>query len=374
MYYYYFFSLVLTGGLLFSKDKIIFILYLGCIYFLWVLPDTGFDYGAYKLTYDNAYFKEQFPWFASRTYLTSEPLYIWYTSAIGVIFPFDFRFFLQFNFTLCGLILFSSSWSTKRNSAVFFWVAFLPVVIPTVFYFSPRSSISFFLILAGFSSIVQDRRIIGYLLCFLGISIHSQYIPVTFFLIIISLLDDGKRFFSSQKSRNTYYKINVFLFLSLFFISMLFAGSLVSYFSAVLDVLPSGQVASNKLHYIEEAAEGYRITSVLSIIIFPFLMYKIKSEKEKNNALTIIFKKQKHDIKFLNYLFLIIIFGALLNIIFFNTPHVAGRLSRFSDYLGIGLVVPSYFIYFYGRNSAILVLFLFALMAPILYPTLYVAA
>ncbi|MFZ1324644.1 MAG: hypothetical protein WAT67_01230, partial [Candidatus Contendobacter sp.] len=70
----------------------------------------------------------------------------------------------------------------------------------------------------------------------------------------------------------------------------------------------------------------------------------------------------------------IIIFGALLNIIFFNTPHVAGRLSRFSDYLGIGLVVPSYFIYFYGRNSAILVLFLFALMAPILYPTLYVAA
>ena len=67
----------------------------------------------------------------------------------------------------------------------------------------------------------------------------------------------------------------------------------------------------------------------------------------------------------------IILYGAAINIAYFDSALAAGRLSRFSDYLGICLLVPMYFKTCIGYKFEYFVLTLITVLAPVLYAAVY---
>ncbi len=370
MQYYFIFSILMASLLPLLRKRLFLPIYIGCLFFLSYLPDTGFDYGIYKQAYDNAYYSDNFPWFFTKSYLVSEPLYIWYTSAIGVLLPFGFNFFLQFNFSLCFLLLFVVYKKLKKNILVIMWVAFLPVVFPTIFYYSPRSSISFFCVFLGLIYVALLKRFLGYSFIFLGTSMHSQYLPMAITITLYDIQYFISRFLKEKKSREKFLKVINFLLLVSLFLLAIFAEDMISFLSLMLSFLPSGEFATFKLHYLADARVGYRLTSILSILILPYFMYNIMNIGRKMNIVFFL-KDQDADQRLCSFLFVLLIFGAALNIAFFENPHIAGRLSRFSDYLGIGFVLPVYFMRFYGANFAFLVIIVLSILAPILYRSVY---
>ena len=130
-----------------SRSKYsIFIILSTTSYILFLLPSTGMDYDYYKADYISAHYIPNFPFFRTTTILTAEPFYKWYTAFISVITNLSFEEFLSLNFIMLYGLLFNLF---KKYFQVFpsllFMVFGLMAIVPTIFYFSPRSSISFVL-------------------------------------------------------------------------------------------------------------------------------------------------------------------------------------------------------------------------------------
>jgi hypothetical protein len=364
MIYYFAFCILASSLLFITQNGAKYFALIGFMISLILLPSTGADYDYYKSAYDSASLSSTFPYFNSLSELTAEPLYLWYSSVISVVTSLPFNYFLAVNFGICIAIFGLIKKGFIRSIESYFWIALLPVVLPTIFYASPRSSISFILCLSGVVLLAQKQAKLGFSLLFLGISFHSQYIPAASIAALASIVMSSKSQLSKIASLCIHLTITILAILLL--ASPQIFGSIAS---TVLAILPSGDVAVAKLHYLEGTGDSLRMTSLLSIAVYPILFFQLN---RISNSKRVIFEDKELDANFLYLLGKLIFFGAIINLIYFDNPHIAGRLSRLSDYLGIGILIPAYLKARCSKQLVAAFLMLFALVSPILYRSLYV--
>lgn len=366
MIYYFLFTLLCT--LIRNAKGSAWILLIGSSAFLLFLPDTGFDYSAYKDAYDNSYVSLDFPWFQTSSYLTSEPLFKWYISLFANLFPFGYPYFLAFNYLLCVALLFVFMNYLSYDKSVFklFLFYILPVVFPVVMYWSPRSSISFVFVVGGLVYLIRNKLFLGVLCLFLGCSFHSQYLLVSFFIFVSSII-------LRKLSPRIYMSYSVISAVVLF-VFLRVINSLTRGLISLLSFLPSAEVATGKMHYFveDESSAGFRLTSLLSIFIFPYLSWSlirmIKRIKKLVFGNNIIYQQQLY---ILYLVFAISLYGCSINLAFIDVPHLAGRLARFTDYLGMAFLLPLYIKCKFSDNTISFVLFILCLITPLLYKDLY---
>lgn len=367
---YFLFTVICSMVFMFHKKLGLLFMIVGVFYFLLVLPTTGQDYDVYKQAYDQAYFSAQYPWFFSRTVLTSEPFYLWYNSFWGVILPLEFPGYLAINFLVCVLISKAVFRKLRPDNFAYYWMMFLPVIIPTIFYFSPRSSISFIFIFAGMMSLVHKRYWLAIFLLFLGCITHSQFLLIAFLIGITCVM-----FFRVNNDTNKYLRI-IMISSMVLFVLLNFMNQISSTIVSFLSFLPSVGIIASKMHYFESegGSENFRITAILSIFIYPLLSYKLLKliTSKDENLIFLSSVTKKSEILFTYLLFALIVYGGVINISFISDPHVAGRLSRFSDYVGMGFVFPLFITLMYGEQALKWIVLFFCLLAPILFATLYV--
>lgn len=365
---FYYFSSLFIGFLYFIHYRVGYFALLFLLpLLLFFLKSTGLDYEAYKFDYESGYSLSNFPFFYTNGGLTAEPLYKIYSGFIRVISGVDFNFFLVINFLLCYFLFcfFSPFTKLKKNNInSLFWYFMIPVIFPTVFYFSPRSSISFFLIFIGFILMVEGRNKLYFLFLALGVSVHSQFIPVAVFLIFVNF---SLKNLIQQQSYKVYWYL--FIYTVLLTIFLLVAPKLTSILSSLLAFLPSGDVASNKIHYMNSAKSGFRITSILSLIVFPSLAFILfRSSKTERSLFGL---SSTYQWKLIFFLCVIVAYGFSVNLAFFNTPHLSGRLGRFSDYTSFSLLLPLALKARFSNKTVIFVGYILVISAPFIYPTIY---
>ena len=329
--------------------------------FLIILPSTGFDYDHYKDAFDLSYLSNDFPWFYTSSYLTAEPLYKWYSSAIRLCFTSNFEIFLSINLLLCFCLSIFAFKKTKPGSLSLFWLYILPVIFPTIFYFSPRSSLSFFLVFIGLFFLVKNKKYLSYTLIALGITLHTQYIVQGLLIILYSLVQ--AKFQSSKGGK--LIKLIFFLLILLGFLINGFLGVLLSFFSFI----PHSEYIIYKIHYLTDAKEGFRLTSILSLVVYPAMVMNL--EKKLGRHSTLFFIDKVEDKIFIDLLKFCVLTGMAINLIFFSLPHVSGRLSRFSDYISMGILIPIFLKQKIGTTMTVVCIFFVNLIAPLIYSTLY---
>lgn len=328
---------------------------------------TGFDYDYYRLDYQSSYFSFKPPFFYTSSELTAEPLYKIYSSAVRVITGFGFPLFLGVNFILCMLLYFSFSPLRKTNASSLNYVVLLyslPVILPTLFYFSPRSSISFFLVLSGLFLLYKNKHFLALIISFLGIMIHSQYIPFVCFLFVVFLCVRKDIHF---KSADAYKKLAVLGVLFLVFLK--FIPIFIGVIGNVLSFLPSADLAMSKLHYLDSAERGIRVTSILSLVIYPVLCVSLYFNRVHLSNKFLLDEYKVWCLIF--FISLCTVYGFVINLVYFDTPHLSGRLGRFSDYFLFMFLLPISLVSRFSIKVVVFVLFLFVAMAPFLYPTVY---
>ncbi|GAL76281.1 hypothetical protein JCM19275_687 [Nonlabens ulvanivorans] len=361
---FYFFT-IFIALLSFGSRKLSFVFSIvGVFIFLSILPDTGFDYSRYEATFEGGYLIDSFPFFKTHSTIDAEPLYLWYNAFMSFVLNKNFQLFLSFNFLVCVFISKIAFKEVSITNFYLFWIFLLPVIIPTIFYYSPRSSISFFLILFAFMKFIRGNYVLAILAILAGISIHSQFLLISALLIFTYFFLNFKSKFQLDSSKRYIIIIAASLTVLLIFINY-FSSVLVS----LLSFLPSADLATAKLHYFETAREGFRVTSILSIIVYPLLAYKLVLNIKEQKLL--MFKTEYLDRVFIIMLFAVICYGASINIAYFNNPHLAGRLSRFSDYIGMGILLPLSLIRIYNKKLLNPVLVLLVILSPIIFGTLY---
>ena len=371
MVLYYFFTIFVSFFYLLDKKLSLYILFVGCCFFLWYLPSINFfgpDYPGYLNCYENAYTISNFPWYVSASVLVSEGFYVWLNASFAIITGFKFPFFLVANFLASFLLSLYILKDFKKDFKYLFWLMILPVIFPTIFYYLIRSSLSFFFTLVAFMVLVNFPKkragLFAIFSMFIAINIHSQYMLISIlfiFMFYFLKLDDESAFNNNLKK---VYIVSIILYLFLFLINN-FIDVLTSLFS----YLPSAEVAIVKLGYFENSREGFRLTGLLSILAYPYMAYKVLYTVHETQYTLLLNDKVKEK-KMMFLIFTIILFGAVINLAFINNPHVAGRLSRFSDYLGMVMLMPFYFkIQLYNKEKIFLIII--TLLAPILYAAVY---
>lgn len=367
---YFLFTVICSMIFMFHKKIGFLFMVLGVFYFLVVLPTTGMDYDVYKQAFDGAYFSVEYPWFFSKTILTSEPFYLWYNSFWGAILPLGFPWYLAINFTICVLLSKFIFEKFKPDNYFYFWVMLLPVIIPTIFYFSPRSSISFILIFGGMMTLVQHRYLSAVFLFFVGCMTHSQFLLISFLIGFTYLL-----LYKAKNDQDRYLRI-IKIFAVVLFVLLNFMSQISSLLVSFLSFLPSVDIIASKMHYFDSEgnSESFRLTAILSVLIYPLLAYKLVKliTHSRQNLIFVSSVTKATEVLFIYLLFAVMVYGGIINLSFINDPHVAGRLSRLSDYVGMGLVLPLFIRLFLNEQTIKWVLILFCLLAPILFATLYV--
>tara|TARA_R100000789_G_scaffold75315_2_gene70922 strand:- start:526 stop:1590 length:1065 start_codon:yes stop_codon:yes gene_type:complete len=335
----------------------------GLSWFLLILPSTGMDYDYYKDAYDNAFGLASFPWFDTQAIITAEPLYLWYSSFFSVVTGAPFQFFLALNFLIC---FFFSVLSFRENRLLkldLAWVAFLPVIAPTLFYFSPRSSLSFFMLMFGFFLLVKGRFWVALPVIVFSMMFHSQYILIGFFIIFSYLIFEVS---PRLKIKKSYIAVLVVTGMAIF---LLGANYLVGFLASFFSVVPNSDVAVGKLSQLENVREGYRVTAMLSVLVYPALLFFVwRRAKSKE----LVFYND--DVVNRRWMFMIamaVVFGAMVNLVFFNASHLSGRLGRFSDYFSMAVLVPLSLRLIGGRLAVSGALLILVIMAPFMYSTVY---
>src|SRR5690606_7318429 len=233
-----------------------------------------------------------------------------------------------------------------------------------IFYFSPRSSISFFLVLAGVFLLARERYLFSAVFLVLGMLIHSQFILFVFFIVSSYFVFRCTRNMAASSRR----KAGVFV-LILMALMLLMIDLVMTYIVGFLGALPSADVAVSKLHYLEGSRAGVRITAIMSIVIYPICFWVLSYFKMKTGYRFV--SNGDHDESFMYLLMMTVLFGCVINLVYFGTPHLAGRLSRFSDYLSMGVVVPTFLLLSAGRKLTVFALLFLCVIAPFIYPTVY---
>ncbi len=247
----------------------------------------------------------------------------------------------------------------------------LPVIFPTIFYNLIRSSLSLFMVALGFVSFLHSNQrralVYGVLFTFIGFNLHSQYILISALFVFTYFM---LRF---RKDEDYVYNFKFILGFSVFLIfGLLATKSFVEELSSLLSVLPTSDLAASKLGYLEvEDSRGFRVTSLLSILIYPYMMYHVLKKRYWDSAPFILNSKEKER-KFLFMFFAIICYSAAINIAYYDSAHLASRLGRFSDYLGMGILIPLYFRVCIGLKLEYVVLIVFAVIAPLIYGSIYI--
>ena len=365
MTYYYFFTIfAASAGTINRVIPALGSIIIICL-FLTFLPDNGSDYGQYSVTYESAIFTSQFPWFQTSSAITSEPFYLFYGAFIRIVTGLDFPGFLALNFLICVAIFlyaFRDIQPPVKYDALFFA---LPTIVPTLFYWSPRSSIAFCLILLMIRLLVERRLLWALLAGVLSISTHSQNILVFVFLLVFYLA-----LRHADKTRARRLSRRMVLIVPGFVILLALASQMVSVFATLFSMFGLSPVAVAKLHYLTSAESGTRLTSVLPILVFPTL-YFLTFRKYPQRA-PVLHSDPDLNFRYVAFLGAMVLFGLVVNLAFIQTPHLSGRLARAADYLNFIFLLPLALGFLGNRIVTYGVLIVFALITPILYKTLYV--
>ncbi len=330
--------------------------------FLYFLPSTGYDYDYYERAYDLSYTVPEAPFIKTKGIITAEPFYILYQGLISVFTPFNFQGFLVVNFILCLLLIGRFFVKIAKIDKCLMLVYMAPVVAPTIFYFSPRSSISFSLMVFALSFLVERKLLMYVAFSFLGAMLHSQFLlsAAYFFAAYFVVVTFFKRSY-----RMTVFSI--FILAVITGMAVKLAPSMMGALSSVLSFLPSAEVAQSKLHYFNDGNSGIRITSILSIVVYPFFALLLSKVRGKY---TYTRNKADNDI-FCLMILSVAFLGCAVNVAYFGSPHLAGRLSRFSDYLGLIVIMPMFFMHYFNRYFSAAVGGGLVLLSPILYSAVY---
>lgn len=365
---YYLFTIFLFLIYTLNKRLAVFITMIVVPVILIYLPSTDLDYDIYKQSYDSGFFSNEFPYFFEVSMLDSEPFYLWYTSFLSVTTGLEFSGFLALNFLICFLLL--KFFFKKMNVDFYldFVMMFLPVIIPTIFYFSPRSSLSYFLVLIAFFFLVHHKLLITLIIILFAISTHSQFLLISGLLVISYLV--FKWMLKKEmgiKPIYTYIIISSVLLTFILFFIEVFLGAILS----VLSFLPSGDLAGNKTSYLTGGREGFRFTAILSIFVYPILAYTFSKKTYEPGYTCQLFNKIETEQFFALLFFAVMMYGLSINVAYIDKPHVAGRLSRFSDYTGMGLLIPLVARTIWKNSSFNVILIVFILLAPFIFPAIY---
>ena len=365
IYYYFFTILVPAAGIInrvFAGVACIIIICLFLIY----LPDNGSDYGEYRATYEAAYFTTEFPWLKTYSVITSEPFFLFYGAFIRVVIGFDYPGFLALNFLICGAIFWYAIKDVlmrAKYDTLFFAV---PVIVPTMFYWSPRSSLAFCLIVLVFRLLVRRRLLLALAAGALAIFTHSQIIPVFVYLLLFYFVLHN---YNSGRALRLLKRMIV-LVLPVLLAFFALAPQITSAFAWMFSVLGLSPVAVAKLHYLTSVESGVRITSILPIVVYPMLYYL--TFRNYPRRAPVMHSNPELNFRYIAFLGALVLFGLAINLAFFQTPHLSGRLSRVPDYLNFMFLLPLALTFLCNRIVTYGVLIVFSFITPVLYSTLYV--
>lgn len=354
MFEYFISNIFLSVIWPFVGRRIVFVVVMAMSLLLYNLPTTGDDYDFYKIAYESAVWQGSYP-FVITSGLTAErgfKIYLWLAKTITL--GSSFEFFLVFNFWLCFLVYYYALKNMVERIPVLNLSILISVVLffPTIFYFSPRSSLSFVLVFLSVSFLVKANRSIFFSIMpmLLAVLVHSQYIPVVILLmtsvIMVRVVGLG-------------YRPSVALICVVPCVFVLVAAPSLQ---SILYSIPGMGFLAYKLHYfIDESAGPFRVTALLSVVIFPLLYFMSFNRS----------KVIKCELKF--YVLLLIVFGAVVNVAFYDNAHVSGRISRFSDFFLISVLLPVFLNKFFFESRALLsaVVVFLSVISIYLYPTLY---
>lgn len=286
--------------------------------FLLFSPDTGEDYSFYKEGYEGITFASAFPFVFGVDSLTVDQGFLWWMGVFKLVFN-SYNIFLSLNFILA---MWFFEYALKRH--YFFkktdvenllYLAF-PVIIPVAFYWSPRSGPSLIAMLLLGSTLHSGRFLYSIALAFFAISLHSQYIPNLLGLFVFY-------YFMAQGAR----KIFLLAFGSSLavMVPLIYGDQMLAFASLVdgpLRIIFS--VAMDKVHYfVDGSTDGnFRYSFILILILEIFVMYFIFQDASRVVQDKVIY-----------LLAFSAAFSLVVNSLFWNSAHLAGRVARFSDWI-----------------------------------------
>ena len=369
MFLYLLNNIVLFFLLFFFKKKNFYLLVLSILsiaLIIYFLPGTATDYSGYKRDYESGRMVDSFPYFNTLSIIDSEPYYKNYTAFIKVVTGLSFNGYLALNFILgYSLMYFGLKSIFKPNAVTIFMMLGLISIVPAIFYFLLRSSIPYILAVLVLVLYAKKRPYLAMAVSFLAMGFHSQYIPALFMLGASYLWYE--LFIKGKQSTARIFAYTVVMSLLLLMV-LKWAVPILS----MLSFLPTDtEFLLGKSRALTGGTEGFRLTSFLSIIVFP-LMYFYLVKKEKFLE---VFQKGESRETYNRFIFLLgsaVLLAFVINLAFINVPLVAGRLSRFSDYTFLMIGVGTFFLTIKNSDKLLpLILLIIICVAPFLYPTVY---
>lgn len=200
----------------------------------------------------------------------------------------------------------------------------------TIIYHSPRSALPFAISFLAIT-LSEARPILAILASLIPPFFHLQYAISSLVLFIYT----SKHFFVSVGLSHR-FKLGKLTSASLIFLALALMAIFVRYLPFVLSFLSNdlGSRASVKLNYLSGEFSTYRLTSSLTLITACLpLVFSTNSAGLMPGIRRYLEIFQRFPV--LRYLALS---SAGFQILFFNSPHVAGRLARTSDYILIPLL------------------------------------
>ena len=309
---------------------------------------------------------DTYPYFSTVGRIDSEPYYRIYSAFIRVVTGLSFNGYLALNFIVWYLILYAGLKSIFKPDVVtvFLLLGFLSIT-PAIFYYLIRSGTPYVLVVLVFVLYVKKRPFWALALSFIAVGFHSQYIPAIFVLAI------GYFWYEHIVKKQLTISNNLLYISVLSFMLMIVFKWAVPILS-MMSFLPTDiSFLEGKARALTGGTEGYRLTSVLSTVVFPLIyFYLLKKEKFLK-----VFQKGESRETYNRFIFLlgsIILLSFIVNLVFFNTPLVAARLSRFGDYTFMMIGVGTFLLTMKNSDKLLpLILVFLAAIAPLLYPAVY---
>lgn len=311
------------------------------------LPDPGQDFPFYERAFDSVNFDiSARNWYSGGGGLTAEPPWFWYSSLLKSLGVWEFRVFLVVNFWICLALIVKALrlLELTRDHLNLTLALLVPVVFPTIFFRSPRSSISLALCLLGLAYFANGRSRIAVILVVAGSAVHSQFLVVCLFSLLVS-------FKPSSQVPKVFARGGMALLLTLG--ALLFAQAAISR----VGFIPNFDFFQAKLSQFEDPRTGFRLTGLLSIFVVPFLAWRSRSYWASPQVAALVLNLS--------------IFSLGVNLAFLNAGHIAGRLSRLSDFLLLPLLGSWFLIERTGRFERVIPLAPVFVLIPFAYPTLY---
>ena len=286
--------------------------------FLMLSPDTGEDYSYYKEGYEGITFSEAFPFVLGVDSLTVDQGFLWWMGLFRLFFD-AYNIFLSLNFIFLMYLLhyaLTTHFMFKRSDVEDFLYLSFPVIIPVAFYWSPRSAPSFIIMIMLVATLHSRRFFYSMALAFCAAIFHSQYIPNVLGLVIFYIFigkNPRKNFLVAFGASFAVALPLIYSDLALAFTSLL-DGSLKLIFLVAVD----------KLHYfVDGSGDGYFRYSFLLILILEILVMFFLLK----DAGRVVHGKVTYLLSFC------VAFSLVINLLFWNSAHLAGRVARFSDWI-----------------------------------------